>query len=35
LKMCILDEEGKTCTSTINVVYPEVFDNLWFNETIR
>jgi ATP-dependent DNA helicase PIF1 len=28
LKMCILDEEGKTCTSTINVVYPEVFDNL-------
>ncbi|PNX92871.1 ATP-dependent DNA helicase PIF1 [Trifolium pratense] len=28
LKMCILDEDGKTQTSTINVVFPEVFDNL-------
>jgi len=28
LKMLILDEDGFPCTSTVNVVYPEVFDNL-------
>lgn len=27
LKMLILDDEGRTCSSTINVVYREVFDN--------
>jgi ATP-dependent DNA helicase PIF1 len=28
LKMLILDEDGKTCTTTTNVVFPEVFDYL-------
>ena len=28
LKMLILDEDGNPCNSTINVVFPEVFDNL-------
>jgi ATP-dependent DNA helicase PIF1 len=28
LKMLILDEDGNPCTSTVNVVFPEVFDNL-------
>jgi ATP-dependent DNA helicase PIF1 len=28
LKMLILDEDGKICTSTTNVVFPEVFDYL-------
>jgi len=28
LKMLILDEDGNPCTSTLNVVYPEVFANL-------
>jgi len=28
LKMLILDEDGNTCTTTLNVVYPEVFENL-------
>jgi hypothetical protein len=28
LKMLILDEDGVPCTSTVNVVFPEVFDNL-------
>jgi len=28
LKMLILDEERKVCTSTKNVVYKEVFENL-------
>jgi ATP-dependent DNA helicase PIF1 len=28
LKMLILDEDGNPCTSTLNVVYPEVFSNL-------
>jgi len=26
--MLILDEDGQVCTSTDNVAYPEVFDNL-------
>jgi len=28
LKILILDEDGQRCTSTINVVYNEVFQNL-------
>jgi ATP-dependent DNA helicase PIF1 len=28
LKMLILDEDGNPCTSTLNVVFPEVFSNL-------
>lgn len=28
LKMLILDDDGNPCNSTINVVFPEVFDNL-------
>ncbi|MCH79313.1 ATP-dependent DNA helicase PIF1 [Trifolium medium] len=28
LKMVILDEDGKTCSTTLNVVYPEVFEQL-------
>ena len=28
LKMLILDEDGNPCTSTVNVVFPEVFENL-------
>ena len=28
LKMLILDEDGKTCISIVNVVYSMVFDNL-------
>ena len=28
LKMLILDEDGNPCNSTVNVVFPEVFENL-------
>ncbi|PNY15928.1 ATP-dependent DNA helicase PIF1 [Trifolium pratense] len=28
LKMVILDEDGKPCTTTLNVVYPEIFESL-------
>jgi ATP-dependent DNA helicase PIF1 len=28
LKMVILDEDGKPCSTTLNVVYPEVFEYL-------
>ncbi|AET03610.1 PIF1 helicase, putative [Medicago truncatula] len=28
LKMLILDEYGIPCNSTVNVVFPEVFENL-------
>ena len=29
LKMLILDEDGNPCNSTVSVVFPEVFENLW------
>ncbi|XP_045793087.1 uncharacterized protein LOC123888169 [Trifolium pratense] len=28
LKMLILDEDGKPCTTTLNVVFPEIFESL-------